>query len=286
MAQRFSRIHSICFIISLAALASPVIVLGELHEGEEAPALRDSHVHRSHEDVLHFLHPLVTESPLPENEARLAFTYENLVGTDGHQYTLASTLEIAPVRWFSVEFSAPFSHIDSEVGPSESRVGDLSLGLKFACFALEEQGILLASGIEFGLPTGNEERGIGNDHVLEIEPWLGFGVKCERWEWLGRFGIGIPVNQNGDREADVEIEWATSVLFHLIENRLALLIELDGLSVLGGTEDGFNNISITPGIRVFPFASTAVSVGAGVRLPLTDDRESHMQGIFSLFLHY
>lgn len=270
-----------CFFLCFLPLLSPATFASEALDHDQG-----EHAGHGHTDALHFLHPLVTESPLPENEARLEFQFDNLAGDGGDSISLIGTVEFAPVRWFSVEASLPLTHLDPEAGSSETRLGDVGLGFKFASFAFEEQGILLSAGLELGLPTGNEERGIGNDHVVELEPWVGLGLKCERLEWIARIGAGFPLNQNGDREADVEIEWSTSLLFHIVEGRFAALIELDGLSIFGEAEDGFNNISVTPGVRVFPFENPDVSLGVGIRLPLTNDRESHVQGIFTLYFHF
>lgn len=254
--------------------------------GHDHPKHHDPHAHHSHADPLHFLHPLVTESPLPENEARLEFSFANLAGGEGEEFTLTTTVGIAPVRWFGIEFSAPLTHLNPDAGSSETRLGDLGVGFKFACFAFEEHGLLLSVGLELGLPTGNEERGIGNDHVLELEPWVGIGYKRDRFEWIARIGVGFPTNQNGEREADSELEWATSFLLHLIDHRLAALIEIDGLRVFGEEEDGFDSIAITPGIRFFPFDNPDIGLGIGVRLPLTNDRDSHVQMLLTLFFHF
>lgn len=275
------------FIVCAVAVA--VAVSSGVAWAEEADhdhAQLDPHAGHGHTDALHFLHPLVVESPLPENEARLEFTYTNLSGGEGDEFTLTGTVEFAPVRWFSVEASAPLTHLDADMSSSETRLGNASVGLKFACFEFEEHGVLLAAGVEFGLPTGNEERGIGNDHVLEVEPWVGCGYKRDRFEWIARLGVGLPTNQNGDKEADAELEWGTSFLFHIIDDKLAALIEIDGLDIYGEEEDGYDSVSITPGVRIYPFDNPDVSIGLGVRLPVTTDRDSHVQGIFTLFFHF
>jgi hypothetical protein len=246
----------------------------------------DLHAKHSHSDAMHFLHPLVTESPLPENEARLGFSYSNLPGDEGHEFAITGAFEWAPVRWFSLEVTAPLVFLDPDDDASQNRLGDVGIGFKFATFAFEEHGVLLSAGLEIGIPTGNNEKGIGTDNVIELEPWVGMGLKFDRFEWLTRVGVGIPTNQNGDREADAELEWATSLLYHIAEDKLAVLVELDGVSVFGEEEDGYNSLSITPGVRVFPFGNPDVSLGTGIRLPLTDDRDSHMQGIFTVFFHF
>ncbi len=272
-----------CASISLCVY---FLAFGAVHGVAESPGgSGDEHAGHSHTDPLHFLHPMITESPLPENEARLEFRHANLLGDEGDEFTLTGTVELAPVRWFSVELSAPITHLVPDMGSTATRLGNVGVGVKFASFALEECGILLSSGVELGLPTGNEERGIGNDHVLEVEPWFGFGFKRDRFEWITRVGLGIPTNQNDEKEADVELEWASSVLYH-IDEKVAALVEIDGLSVFGEEEDGFGSVSVTPGVRIYPFENRDVSLGLGVRLPVTDDRDSHIQAIFTLFFHF
>ena len=278
-----SRTHvflPFAFVIISSLSASPLVAAPQEHDDH------DDHAGHSHRDPLHFAHPLVTESPLPENEARLEFSFANLTGDEGEEFSLNASFEFAPVRWLSLEVAAPLTHLNPDTAGSETRLGDISIGLKLASFAFEEQGLLLAAGFEFILPTGNEERSIGNDHILELEPWVGLGFKRDRFEFIARLAVGIPTNTNGDDEADAELEWGTSLLIHLIDHQFAALIELDGSHAFGGEEDGFCSVAITPGLRLSPFDNPDLTVGMGVRLPLTTDRDSHVQMIFTVFFHY
>lgn len=271
----------LAFMIISSLLAAPLLAAPQEPHDDH-----DAHAGHSHDDPLHFAHPLVTESPLPENEARLEFSFANLTGEDGEEFSLNASIEFAPVRWFSIELAAPVTHLNPDTAPSETRLGDISLGFKFATFAFENHGLLLSAGFEFILPTGNEERSIGNDHILELEPWLGLGFKRDRFEFIARLAVGIPTNTNGDDEADAEVEWGTSLLIHLIDDKLAALLELDGSHAFGGEEDGFNALAITPGLRLSPFENPDLTLGLGLRLPLTTDRDSHVQMIFTMFFHF
>lgn len=257
-------------------------------DGHDEPGgeLGGEHGHDSHGQKLHFLHPLVVESPLPENEIRLGAQLSNLPGGDGEEFEFSASIELAPVDWFSVEVSVPFSFLNPDAGDDQARLGNVRIGAKFATFALADDGILLAAGVELGLPTGNEDRGIGNDHVVEVEPWIGAGFQFDQAELIVGLGAGFPTNQNGDREADVEMEWGVSFLYPVVEEKIAFLLELDGVSIFGEEEDGYNSVSITPGLRIFPFGHQDMSLGLGVRMPLTDDRDSHVQGIFTIYLHF
>lgn len=291
ISERQSRSEAIRHLILLAISVVVVfgvaggVALAEEHDHDHDHGHADPHAGHGHVDTMHFLHPLVVESPFPENEARLEFSYSNLSG-GGDEFSITGSAEFKLARWVSIEASAPITHLDPDMGSSDTRLGDASVGIKFASFAFEDDGILLAAGLEVGLPTGNEEKGIGNDHVVEFEPWVGFGYKRDRFEWIGRIGVGLPTNQNGDKEADAELEWGTSFVYHVIEGRLAALLEIDGLDIYGEEEDGYDSVSITPGVRFYPFDDPDVSFGVGVRLPVTTDRDSHMQGIFTVFFHF
>lgn len=280
----FTRCRDFLLLAFSIVITLPAAIFAaQPHTGHED---HDAHADHSHADPLHFSHPLVTESPLPENEARLQFSFANLPGDEGDEFSLTGNVEFALLRWWSIELAVPMTHLNPDAAPTQTRLGDLSLGFKFATFAFQDQGLLLSAGIELILPTGNEERAIGSDHLLELEPWLGLGYKRDRFEFIARLALAIPTNTNGNDEPDAEIEWATSLLYHLIDDQLAALIELDGQHPFGGEEDGYSSLAITPGLRFSPFHNPDLSFGVGIRLPLTTDRDSHVQVICTVFFHF
>ena len=261
---------------------------GHLHDDgiDDAQDLSiDPHAGHGHTHALHFSHPIVTDSPLPENEVRLVHSYANLAHGEGDQHQFTFIGQWSPVEWFSIEAIVPVTYLDPEEGSTAMRLDNIDLGFKFASFALAEHGVLLAGGVEVGLPTGNEERGIGSDHVVELEPFAAIGFRHGRLEWVGRLAVGIPLNQNGDREADAELEWSTSFLYQL-NKRWDALVEFDGVNIFGEEEDGFDAVYVTPGVKWQPTDNPDFKVGFGVRLPLASDRESHFETILTVFLHF
>lgn len=208
---------------------------------------------------------------------------EGEAGADRH--TLRLEAEYAFVPWLSLEVDAPYTFLDPDEGVSTDRLDTVEVGIKYANFTFAEHGLLLGGGIEFGLPTGNEEMGIGSDHVLEIEPFVDFGYKRDRWEIVGFTSFGLPVNENDEDEADLELGWNLSVLYHL-KPQLMTLLEFDGEHVFGGEEDGVDIINVTPGVKIQPFDDSSFQVGLGVSLPLTDDKEFHAKAILALFYHF
>jgi hypothetical protein len=248
--------------------------------------------HGSHSHTaanLHFSHPLVTESPSPDTKLRFDYFFakepgeDDEAGADRHTFRLEG--EYAFTSWLSFEVDVPYTFLEPDEGQSTDRLDNTEVGLKYANFTFSEYGLLLGGGIEFGLPTGNEEKGIGSNHVLEVEPYLDVGYKRDRLEIVGFTSFGLPQNENCQDEADLELGWNVSVLYHATP-RIQTLLEFDGEHVFGGEEDGLDVVNVTPGIKVQPLDDPNLQVGVGVSLPLTDEKEFYARLILSAFYHF
>ena len=250
-------------------------------------ALAYEHSSHNHGSNLHFSHPLVAESPSPDTKLRFDYYFANEPGEEGEtgadRHTLRLEGEYAFMPSFSVEIDVPYTFLEPDEGQSTDRLDNIEVGLKYANFAFSEYELLLGGGIEFGLPTGNEEKNIGSDNVLEVEPFLDFGYKRDRLEIVGFTSFGFP--QNGEDEADLELGWNLSVLYQMTP-RLQVLLESDGEHVYGGEEDGVDIVNVTPGIKVQPLDDPNLQIGVGVSLPLTDEKAFHVRLILSVFYHF
>lgn len=111
--------------------------------------------------------------------------------------------EYAFHRTFSVHLEVPYALLNREEDDA-SDFGTTEVSFKFANYAFAERGLLLGYGIGFGLPTGDDERGIGSDHILELEPFLSAGYQTGDLEAISFVRFGIPTNQR--REEPVETE--------------------------------------------------------------------------------
>ncbi len=277
-----ANLKNICSVVTFATFVHLFVSGGMARAQEHA-----SHSHTAAD--LHFSHPLVAESPSPDTKLRLDYFFANEPGEEGEagaeRHTLQLEGEYSFTPWLSVEVNVPYTFLDPDEGQGTNRLDNMEVGLKYANFAFAERGLLLGGGIEFGLPTGNEEKGIGSEHVLEVEPFVDFGYKRDRWEIVGFTSFGLPLNENEEDEADLELGWNLSVLYHLTP-RIMTLMELDGEHVFGGEEDGVDVVNLTPGIKVQPFGDPNFQAGVGVSLPLTNDKEFHEKLILSIFYHF
>ncbi|RMF17401.1 MAG: hypothetical protein D6757_01310, partial [Alphaproteobacteria bacterium] len=240
------------------------------------PALaHEGHDAGEGESLLHFSHPLFTESPSPDSKLRVDYFYARLVGeagddeegppefgalpSDFHTFRLEGEYAFTPS--FSIEVNLPFSVRDAgRPFGSRSHFDNGDIGLKYANYSFADRGLLLGGGIEVGLPLGQDEKGIGSDHIVDLEPFLDFGWKRGRLEMVGFLTLGLPLNDRPqDAAPDAEIAVDLSALYH-VSRRVSLLVELNGEHVEGGEEDGLDVWNIAPGFKFAPVAGVPLQV--------------------------
>ncbi|HSC34851.1 MAG TPA: hypothetical protein VLG45_06215 [Thermodesulfobacteriota bacterium] len=258
-----------------------------------------AHDYHNNPDGLHFSHPLIAESPSPDTKIRLDYFFLDVdgevedeeLGEEGEgpskfkESTVNLELEYAFTRNISIEADIPYTFINPDEGKDVNHFNNIEIGVKLATFFLEEYGILLGGGLEFGLPTGDDEKGIGSDNIFEIEPFMSFGWKYKILEVVSFLHIGFPVNQKGDQNEGDELGYNLSTLVHATE-WLEVLLEFDGETVLNGEEEGESVLNIDPGVKFKPFKSQELHVGFGAGFPVTNDEEFEYRLIASVFYHF
>jgi len=237
-----------------------------------------------HGGALHFSHPLITESPSPDTKVRSDYFFAN--EPEAHRQTLRFEGEYAFSPSLSVELDAPYTFLDPDMGSSRDHTNNAELALKYANFQFANRGLLLGGGVELGLPTGSDARGIGSSHVGEVAPFVDFGYERGRWQYVGFVTFGKPVNtRNANEEAELDLEWNLAALYHA-SSRLQALVELNAEHVSGGEEAGTDIVNVTPGIKFRPTDDPRLLVGLGISLPLTNDREFDALTLVSVFYHF
>ncbi len=234
-----------------------------------APAGSGSHSGHAHPGV-NLTHPIVVESPLPET--KLAAKYHFSDGGEGTEHEAELEAEYAFTRNFSIEAVLPYVLVNPDGGESESGLSDAILAFKLASYDWVDHHVLPAVGVEVILPTGDEEKGIGSDHIVEIEPFVRVGFWSGPFEFIGSVGIGFPFNQTDeeDAEEDFEIAYGVSSLYHVAPSFQAL-VEVHGDSVLGKEDQ--SALYISPGVTLQPLDDKSINIGIGATLPLTEDRD-------------
>ncbi len=264
-----------------------IAALGCLISGCATTHPHDTATHsHDHASRLHFSHPLIAESPSPDTKVRIDVEHLDIDSEDeeGTLTTLRLGAEYAFHPSFSVEVSVPYAFLDLEGESSENHFDDAEVALKFANFAFEEHGLLLGYGIEFGLPTGDQGAGIGNDNLFEFEPFFDFGLKRGASEFVGFVSFGIPTNQNGSQEAESELGANLSWRYQ-VSPTWATFLELDGETVLSGDERGESVVNLSPGVKFAVPSNPNMQVGFGLGFPLSDDEEFGLRALASFFYH-
>ena len=243
-------------------------VLGALYLPVSASG-QEEHIDDGHSHGLHFAHPLFSESITPDTKVRFDSGREWEAEGTASELELEAEYGFHPA--FSIEVVAPYHFVRPDAGPNESGFGNVELALKFANFAFEDKGLLLGYGLEVGMPTGDDAKGIGSGHIWEIEPFLGIGYMTGNWELVNRTRFGIPINQDPGEEVETELHYDFSALYHF-SPRLQGLLELNGLVGLSGDEAGEGIVALSPGIKVAPFAGRPLFfVGLGGSFPLGEE---------------
>jgi hypothetical protein len=238
-----------------------------------------------HDEELHFSHPLITESPSPDTKVRFDYFYRTFRVDRASEQSPRVEFEYAFRPTFSVEVNLPYTFRNEETQPRASHTDSMDVALKFANPVFKEHHVLLVYGVEFGLPTGSDSRGIGSSHIFEVAPFFGAGLKREKVEVVAFSSISVPINKRfGDDDATT-LGYQLSFLFKPTPS-LEPMIELDGQTGLGSMVRGNTVVNISPGIKFQPRHSEHWQVGAGIGFPVTNRKEFDTRVVVSAFYHF
>jgi len=247
-------------------------------------AHKHSHGHSHAHEGIHFDHPILTEVPTPHNV--VSFGYSHTRTSDrAHVDSFEVGVEYAPVKWFSLEVATPVESLNPDQGRYTSGVGSTEFAFKFASFHFEENGIVLAAGSEFALPTGDDDKDIGSNNEVEVEPFVTLGWEHGDLELVSVFSYGMPVKRDAGDPFVPAFGFQLSTLYHF-HKKVALLCEIQGETDLRGDDRGRAVIDIAPGIKFKPWDSPSLEFGVNVVLPISNTRERDWSAGFALFYHF
>lgn len=287
-------------LVSLERALGPVflVILATVLPLRTADAQEHAH---SHDDShgIHFTHPMFAESVSPDTKLRLDYGNRGREAEDARS-ELEVEGEFAFTRFFSIEAGV---HFDPEAG----ELGETHLVAKLANYALEESGILLGYGMEFGLPTGSEH-GHGGVHeheeaphdeepgephvhteagedIYHITPFLNAGWMAGDWELVGWSLFEIPTNQEVQENVGTALRFNGSLLFHASE-RISALVEGFGRTGLSGAGSDRTVVSVGPGLRAQILPQRPLVLGTALAFPVTDHRDFDTRLLVSAFWHF
>jgi hypothetical protein len=236
------------------------------------------------QEHLEFSHPLITESISPDTKIRSTFL-DTKAKDNMFSQTYVLEVEYALVPGFSIHLDVPYTVVNTTGNHSISSLDEIELTFKFANFAFESHNVLLGYGISFGLPTGNQTKGIGNDHIWNINPFFNGGIIWKRWEWTAYFIFSIPSNQSINENIQSALESRLTALYH-ISSRWEVLLEAGNVSQISHFYQNGNNYDLTEGIKFRPNPDKPWIMAIGARHPVFRNDEIKLQGIISVFYHF
>jgi hypothetical protein len=215
-------------------------------------------------DHLHFSHPLVTESPSPDTKLRFDYIATRTSDPTGvRENTFRVEGEYAFNPSVSLAIVTPFISRTAPAAERVSSISNIELSLKAASLAFGDHGLLLGGGLSVALPTGNDAKGIGSTHIVEVEPFLDAGYKRNALELVGFATLSSTFHRRAGEEAERNLTFDFSALYR-IHPRLEGLIEVTTTRGLVGAESGSQQTFVAPGFKVYPFTSRKFMFGASV----------------------
>ncbi|MEO7367970.1 MAG: transporter [Gemmatimonadaceae bacterium] len=236
-----------------------------------------------HHAPVHFSHPLFTESPSPDTKLRFDYLRARLAHNLSEN-TFRVEAEYAFSQNASIEANMPFSSVSSN-GVRTSAVGSGEIALKLASFIAADRGILLGGGIGLGVPTGNDDKGIGSGHLFEVEPYVDFGYMHEKMELVSFASYSFTTRQNTGEEQEKSFGVAASLLYHL-DPRFESLVEVETRRFINAEGSDAQIVNAGAGVKYHVNRIRALVVGVGGRIPLTTQREFQSEIIASALYHF
>ena len=235
-------------------------------------------------DIPEFADPLIGESPTPDTGIRLNYLFIEKSNAD--ERVLNPEVELSISDWASIELDIPYSFRDPNDGSESTDNFDSSeIALKLA-HALSENTVI-GGGLELGLPTGDDTKGIGSNNKITITPFLNLGVKIGALEAIAFLGFGFPTNQQ-DPEAradeDLELEYNLAFAYWFMPETRAI-VEFDAEMIVKG-DDNEGIVNLTLGLISAPADNVPLEIGGGVSFPITADKEFDNRLILSVFYEF
>jgi hypothetical protein len=261
-------------ILLIALVAAPASrIYGQDHD--------EDHDHGD----LDFSHPLVTESPTPDTKIRFDFAGSRTAGpANVHENVFRLEGEYAFNHAVSIAIVTPFVSRTAPTSDRASNVGNVEISLKGASLVLGEHGVLIGGGMSAELPTGNEAKGIGSSHILELEPFVDIAYKQRALELVGFTTLSSAFRRREGEEAERNLAVDLSALYH-IHPRLETLIELTNERALVGAESGAQQTFVAPGVKVYPFTNRHIMFGASLEVGLGMANDTRTL-LLSAFYHF
>lgn len=274
------------YVIIFQAVLISVIILSQTAFGHEEGAPFSGAI----------IDPLDVHHAHIEDEQRINFSFlDGFRDEEGEKRTAYSTsLELA-VDWtgkfrLGSEVVIPFSNTGSD--RNVYNIGDIELWpIKYAFIKKPET--ILTGVLSFGLPTGDESKGLGEGNTTAGALIL---IDHAYRNWF--FGFNMEIETNLSNKAGSEFEVASVISYSFIKetgNGMApsrphqaivpsLSLEIISKSGLSGEEKGEDPVNVIGGFTLW-HTKSGWTGRIGVDVPMRSDRESDLSVLFQIGNH-
>lgn len=225
--------------------------------------------------------PLITHHSILEDEQRLNlffFNNQRFGAKSANGAGMSMELAYAFSDFFGVEAFVPFATF-SGTGFDETGLGDIEIQpFKFSFY--RRFSFILTGVMAFTLPTGSEARGLGGGQTL-LEPHIFMDAAVGNWAIQANAIYGTAIT--GVSGSELEYNLSVSRSFWGQKLGWTGLIELNGGTALAGEESGESVLYLTPGAKL---AIMGWHIGAGVQLPVTDNRAADRVFLLQAGFHF
>ncbi len=206
---------------------------------------------------LNFRRLQVTEKAFLEDEALLVpiYTHSANQRTSTTKFEYESRLG-ARGQW---ELSLPF---ESDHSAPAGGIGDIEISGKYALYDNLQSLSIISAGLEVGMPTGSQAKGLGTGEWM-LAPFLaggkGFG------NLLVQSNVKYETTLKGEES---ELQYNLAFTYQLTDEKsgLAPALELNGIKSL---EDGTNNLYLTPQLFFGLSKRGHLAMSLGAQIPIS-----------------
>ncbi|UCF21346.1 MAG: hypothetical protein JSU87_08190 [Gemmatimonadota bacterium] len=235
-----------------------------------------------------FIDPLITEHAFVDRKVRWDFAGRLLRNDEGKVYESSLIFEYAFTDWFALELDQPLRLTNMPEAESVAGLGDLKLAAKFQVTkAANTGGLILATGVEFSLPSGEEEVGAGEDYVVAPLAALDWAIGSGLVKLQSQAELEYVFAREGGNGQFEAIEWNTALSLFTSDNVVPLL---EFNTEFGGLQEEVSEsiFALTPGVVVSlkDIAGKSFDIAAGAQIFFGSDREESTALLVSLRHHW
>jgi hypothetical protein len=231
--------------------------------------------------IIELFDPLVTRNPTPERELEVNVEYEK--GAEGKEVEAEVELSWRFGDRIEASVEIPVVFLMPRDGSDESGLGDITLGGKVLVFQSIDQPALVTVGVELGLPSGSESRGLGGS--FSVTPYVTGGIGLGPIDLIGDIGYTWVVDGPDDGSETLAVSLAAAYKgWRQVTPMLELSIVTQTRHANRSGEDEEEEepdlvdkpqVYLTPGVivRSLSWMPAGTSFRGGVQIGLTHDRE-------------